>query len=419
MSDLTKPFSTATTLKPRYIAIGSWHEDASESMEILAKFHHSKKHLVWQLQETSKGAALKVLLNYGDVSTMTVHDVSVASSSVPFVAINFSLNSKPKLYQETPTREHRHSRSWSKVDAEAILPEADVLPQVHTLIFEKRLFTERHSSGISQFERLILGDPYFARIVRVDSKYPPLGCGFCLVGRRSLEQLRDKLMTFFEMLHKYVTIYSLPQLSLSVNFDVHHTFKAADGTRMESKPHENAIAVNFEDIHAISLERNDPLMSREEIQYYTQITKIGENGICSFRHQGNVPTKPGGKLSAKHLVTVAQMQLQQQHLRTTPGVQQLPLHHHQQANELDGSQQQPQEEGFVGGEIGALSTPSSLSDRDTNASSVSKRRRASKSGRGSDQPKNIRVAMMFSKQRLIQVCGHEISSLWAPYVKSD
>jgi hypothetical protein len=387
LSDIAKPFSTASTLKPRYVAIAGWHEDASENMEILAKFHHSKKHLVWQFHDNLKGTGLKVLLNYSDVSSITVHDVNVASLNGNFVAINFSLNAQPKLFQEVPSnREHRNSKTWARVDAEYALREADGIPQVHTLIFLKSAFTDRHNNNISPFERLILGDPYFTRIVRLDSRYPPIGDGFHIIGRRTLEMLRDKLLHFFEMLHMYVSVYSMSQLSLSVNFDVHHTFKLADSSRLDTKAHENAIAINHEDIMNIARQRNEALITKDEIQYYMQITKIGENGICSFRHQGNVPTRATGKLDPRQLVIMSP------HAQAAPSAGDEP--------EMEPTSPVPT--------VVHSHTP--------------KRRRSSvgsKNGRGSEHPKNIRVAMMFSKARLVQVCGPEIEALWEAHSKSN
>jgi hypothetical protein len=386
LSDLAKPFTNATTIKPRYLAIGDWHEDASETVSIVAKFHHAKKKLIWEVHDASKGSSVRMTVHYGDVSAITVHDVIGGNASSASVAVNFSLNSKPKLECEAPTREHRHARTWVMTSAGWTLGEADKMPQLHTLIFEKKIFTDRHSSGISHFERLIIGDPYFTRIARIDSRYPIIAHGFNVVGRRTLEMLRDKLIAFFELIDLYVRIYSLGQLSLSINYDVHHTYKNTD-PRIECGPHDPTIAVNFEDIAAIAEMRHDTIMSKDEINYYAIVTKVGENSICSFRQLGAVPTKNGGKLSPNQLVEFPHLQHQQ---HTSQGQSDMAM--------------------------GCNSVSSSMVTGSKSPSPPTPARKKKRTGRAAEQPKNIRVAIMFSKARLMAVCGDEIEQLWIDHV---
>jgi len=285
------------------------------------------------------------------------------------------------------------------------------------LTFEKGILTTRYGT-ISHYEKLILGDAWLGHIAKADPFFPQVGANIKLIGGQSFSQLKDKMLSFFKTIERFIELEGPLALSYCFNKNVIHKMKIR-GLEGKAEP---CIALNLQDILAhIKSKGNYTVPTKEEINYFVQILKMGENGISLFKTDTQQQTMSeetlnrevlsdnslnSEQMGEQALLQPSELPLAQEELVQDRGSVQtttLSLSNHSTTmqNELDMALSQP------------ITDSVTLENQSQKRAKKRAKQKISQTPREKGEgPKPIRVALLLSKARLVEVFGPVIKTLW-------
>lgn len=275
LSSVSRPFSTTSTLPTKELTIGNWSIHCND-YDIISKFYHSKKQFVWEFKEIGNNLHKKIILNYSDIDTLSFTYAPIPNivnnNPIYYVQMILTTNSPSKLFQETDNPSYKKNKFWTPSE-DFTMGFATSSIQFHSLIFEQSQFLSK-CGQLSHFEMLLLGDPYLMHISHVDPNLPPIATDMTIVGIKTWDYLLNKFIDMLKFLTLNLRIKDSKYHNL-VNTDVMHKFKF----RNEAKT-EPAISINLD---GLLNETKDIALTKEEINYFASIVKLGENGSSMFR----------------------------------------------------------------------------------------------------------------------------------------
>jgi hypothetical protein len=110
-------------------------------------------------------------------------------------------------------------------------------------------------------------------------------------GLSDFNDLKARVIKFFKNVETYIKESGWPAYSHCINKTVAHKFKFKGSDKPES-----SIALNLDDLLNLMKQRNEEVMSKDEIHYFVGITKIAENGISLFKIPSAVKQIPSPPL---------------------------------------------------------------------------------------------------------------------------
>lgn len=296
LSNILRPFSSTSTLETRELEIGHFFIDYMNYI-ISSKFYHTKKQFVWEFcSRLEDELYFKIVIDYSDVDTL-IFSTRFTIEGFCLVEMALTTNSPAKIYKQAPNPNYKHNKYW--VESEDFTFGSASKPlQLHKLTFTQAEFLSKQGA-LSHFEKLLLGDPYLMHISYLNGNFPAVGEDVSIVGRRSWAEILDRMTLFLEIMRDH-----LESLEECVQLFGMHRFKWRVGVDTP----EPAIAIHIEDVFNI-LEPKciENMITKDEIQYFISIVKVGENGLSIFKdrqHLKKPPIKVAVLLSKERLVRI-------------------------------------------------------------------------------------------------------------------
>lgn len=216
-----------------------------------------------------------------------------------------TLNVLPKFFVQVQNDNFKHNKCYQSV--------SDFTNQNslrHELIFDVGPLTNRHLGKLSHYEKLMLGDAWLSHISRTDPNFPIVAKDMPVKGVQSWQQLKDKMINLLAVCNRLI-ISCTDHMAYCINKGVSHKFKfrihhqvsfpsslpthsqmyhtvnitGDQPLSLQDLKPEPCFALNLDDVLNLAKRAGETsdLMTKDEVHYFVSMAKLGENGISLFK----------------------------------------------------------------------------------------------------------------------------------------
>lgn len=258
------------------ITVGSFKQEAKDE-EIIAKFYFAGRKMVWEWEVDR--CSYQVTIQFHDVE-------KIQFTRLPDdrVEMRLRIRSPPKLAQvKGGMLVRRHPKLWAEC--------ADFSPNnqlstvlEHTLVFPPNSLLNKRDGRLSTFDKLLLSDPWLSHISERHNM-PEVYNGPDVVSHMDWNTIKERMLLFLRTIERYGK-YSPEEIGHCFNPHRMHTFRTRLGPNenINDAPLEPAVAISLDDMLAVLRRHNEKVISKQEIQYFVQMTRLGENHQSQFIH---------------------------------------------------------------------------------------------------------------------------------------